>query len=379
VGDGGSSQGQRRNLSDNLLTKDHALPSMAVHAFDFTLLATSGSHQNDKVGVLRGWILIHEHSPIDLSYVEQEDIDLRGLRSQITAPALFAVAFRLYRNGRVDFRVPPNLGLRDVRFGREQRLPPAEVLRPLVAQCFYFLRDITHRHQHHSRHSDTLTTVWPADDSSLWIRETLYELYRRVIMLRRQRSPRGQEDAVGILAYVSAFEAMIAEPFRKRAEKDPKLGFVPIYEKVALRDSLNANLETKRRKRVQRNVVAAVIPAFVAAMLNLGNSIYGKDLTGHDVAFAPIESLVDGMAAFLSSPTTTMIGTLKANEWLFPLLVVIGFVWVSAFAGINQPSERRYLKGVAQAAAVWGPVRAALSMGLIAVALVVIIILLLRI
>ena len=137
---------------------------------------------------------------------------------------------------------------------------------------------------------------------------------------------------------------------------------------------MNANLETKRRKRVQRNVVAAVIPAFVAAMFSLSNSLYGKN-----ASYVPIESLEDGLTALARGPMSMAVGTLAANEWLFPLCVVLGLVWVGAFSGVNQPSERRYLKGVAQAAAIWGPIGSALSMASIAAGVIVLIILLFRV
>lgn len=364
---------QRRNLSDNLLFKKKRDSATTVHNFDFTMLAISGGHGPDRVGVLRGWIFVHEGSTIDDLLSDGHQIDIRAERSNAAATARFAVSFRLYRTGRLELRAPTQFGLRDVRFGHQEKLLPDEALQPLVAQCFYFLRDITHRHQHHSNQSDTLTTVWPAQDRSLWIRETLYELHRRVLMLRRQRSPRGQEDALGILAYVSAFESAIAEPFRKQREKSITIGFVPSYEKGALRESLNANLETKRRKRIQRNVAAAVIPAFAAAMLNLANSIYGKNAT-----YVPTISIEDSISALFTHPMTTVLGTLSQSEWIFPALIVAGFFWVVAFAGITQPSERAYLKGVAQAAAVWGPIRAALSMALVAVVLISLIIYLLQ-
>jgi len=365
---------QRRNLSDNLLAKHLGGLVGAVHDFDFTMLAKTETFKADRLGVLRGWIFIHEDCPLDLGFMQHDDLDVRALKSQIANSALFGVAFRLFRSGRMELRVPQGMGVLDVRFGNEVRLAASEALRPLVAQCFYFLRDITHRHQHHANRSDTLTTVWPISDPSLWIRETLYELYRRVLMLRRQHSPRGQEDALGILAYVAAFESSIADPYRKMTEIYPLKPVIPVYEKAALKESLNANLETKRRKRVQRNVVAAIIPAFSAAMLSLGNAIYGRN--------APLNlpsSKILIFQSFLSKPVTTSLAALATYEWLFPALLVGGLVWIAAFSGVFQPSEERYLKGFAQAAAVWGPARAALSMVAIALALLMTIIFLLRI
>ncbi len=187
-------------------------------------------------------------------------------------------------------------------------------------------------------------------------------------MLRRQRSPRGQEDALGILAYVAAFEAIIAKPYRTLAETK-NLPKVPIYEQAAIKDSLTANLETKRRQRIQKNVAAAVVPAFSAAMLSLANAIYGRSTN-----YKPPTRAFEWLGSFVVHPVSTTITALQANEWLFPVLAILGFVWIVSFAGVFQPSERWYVKGGAQAAAVWGPVLSALGMAIAAAITVAIII-----
>jgi hypothetical protein len=365
--------GQRRNLSDNLIFKGFGTRATGVHALDFSLIAKSDPHRVDRSGVLRGWIFVHDGCPLDMGFLNPAELDLFEVREALRADAMFGLAFRLYRSGRIELRVPESFQVQDVRWGKQIPLHQSEALRPLVAQCFYFLRDITHRHQHHSSHSDTLTQVWPASDRSLWIRETLYELYRRVLMLRRQRSPRGQEDALGILAYVASFESTIADPYRRSAASSGA-GYVPVYEKAALKESLTSNLETKRRGRIQRNVLAAIIPAFTAAMLGLANAIYAP---ADD--FVPPASAAQLLGLVVERPVTAAIHVLSTNEWAFPALLALGFAWIANFTGVTQPSERSSVKWFTQAVAVWGRARAVLSAGLMAAGLVVVIFWLFRI
>jgi hypothetical protein len=362
---------QRRNLSDNLLFKYLQTPWTGAHELDFTIAARTGNKSGDTYGVLHGWIFIHEHCPAELRFLDKDSLCVRTLNSSLVSSADFGVAFRLDRTGRMTLKIPGRFQDQLVEYGDREVLTGGEALRPLAAQCFYFLRDITHLHQHHSADSDTLTTVWPTDDESRWIRETLYELYRRVLMLRRQQSPRGQEDALGILAYIASFEETVATPAREAVAQGTMRGFVPSYGKAGLKDSLNANLETKRRKRVQKNVVAAAIPVFTAAMFSLANAIY------KDPDFVAPGTLVGWIGALSARPLTSAIGLLGAYEWLFPFLAILGFTWIAAFAGVMQPSEGKAVKATAQASASWGPRFGPLTLFAIAGALAAVIWLLL--
>jgi hypothetical protein len=91
--------------------------------------------------------------------------------------------------------------------------------RALSAQIFYFLKDIGHHHQHHDRHTDTITDLHPVYDkpeSDLkWRADTLYSMYRKVIEYKRQPESLNFNDCLGLLAY--------SETFRKISMKELKL------------------------------------------------------------------------------------------------------------------------------------------------------------
>lgn len=354
---------QTRNLSDNLITKKVELPGKEVHSFHFTLLSRTGFHDHSDVDCLAGWVFIHIGHALEVKAAKDEILaGHRTIVREMLDSCLFGIHFRLYRDGRCAVVVPPSLRNQDVEYGAYIPLSGDEALRPLAAQCFYFLRDITHRHQHHSPHSDTLTSVWSAEDGVRWVRETLYELFRRVIISRRIRSPKAQEDALGILAYIGTFEEKIAVKQRAALAKQGKdEGLIPKYNMDRLRDSLNSSLEVKRRRRTQRNVVAAAVPAFFAAFLALGNLLYprGSDWTipkSYDV----------WMEYLLKFPLRTSMFFLGKFEWIYIGMFCVGILWILSFAEILTPANWYIIRTPTQVVSPWGKVGTVIAIGVLA-------------
>ena len=363
---------QTRHVADNLFLRGRGNLHSGLRELDYTLVSRSSPFDGDDIGVLHGFIFIHAIAPIEIKGLNRDSVNSRRLAREAGSSALFAVAFRLYRTGRIEFRVPREFVNQEVQYGEGQTLDGGHSLRPLVAQCFYFIRDITHFHQHHSRFSDTLTTVWPADEPSLWIRETLYELYRRVLMLRRQHYPRGQEDALGLLGYISSFEHAIAEPFRKTELAAGRVPRVPFYNREALKESLAANLETKRRRRIQHNVVAAAVPAFFIAMLSLANGLYDQN------SAKQIETFGRALGLLAAQPISASLAILRIWEWTYLILAMCGVLWIVNITGAFHPTEERWIKRLAQAVSVRGRLFASSAFWALFVAVVALIIWLFR-
>lgn len=344
---------QKRGLSDNLFFRWLDATPTARQKFYFCITAKSCHFHLDRAGALAGYIFMLEKSPISglpwqKKLIDFDALDFSKTKNDLAKNAKFAVAFRLLRNGRVTFRVPKSFQDQEVMFDNGERLPPEVALRPLVAQCFYFLRDITHRHYHHSKRSDALTSVWAVSDPTRWIRETLFELHRRAIVARRVRGPQGQEDAMGIIAYANAFEEVIAGPQRdKLADKT----LIPSFAGGPLKDSLTAQLEVKRRKRVQRNVVAAAFPAFLVATLALAL----RSINSLEATAAP-SSTLDWVRAIKDHPLRVFAYVMAEYEWSFVILLVAGGLWVLAHTEQLVPSEHWWVKPTAQTAANFGKV-----------------------
>ncbi|WP_262422343.1 hypothetical protein [Brevundimonas denitrificans] len=356
---------RERNLSDNLLfARMDGLVSDLDHSFRFTLTAYTTRDSDDDMGVLTGWAtMAHLDQPIP-SIPTREELRfggkpvLRSYQQALIEGSRFAVAFRMLRCGRVNFRITQRFRSQIVLISDGKRIRRINGLRALSAQCFYFIRDVSHNHYHHSKNTDNITSVWE-DRHGLsrgrWVRETLYELYKRVLLLRSVKHAKAQENALGILAYADAFERNIASKFRGRSGHS----FIPEYDGIDIRNSLNVTLEAKRRLRIQHNVAAAVVPAVTVGLFAAANILYGS---------APQDSIV-GLS----------IGILKSN------IAYIGAMWIGmvyftlAVTGIiPSPSHLWPIKQIAQVASVKGRRGSSAIMILIAVIISVYIFILIR-
>ena len=64
---------QRRVTSDNLLFGKWPTSKSISHSLDFTLVARTDRAREDSYGVLRGWILIHDHCPAEINFLDIEE------------------------------------------------------------------------------------------------------------------------------------------------------------------------------------------------------------------------------------------------------------------------------------------------------------------
>jgi hypothetical protein len=319
------------------------------------------------MGVLTGVISMHFGQPIETDHIADAlAAHWRAVRRDLIESAQFAVLFHLNRNGVCTFVVPENFRHEEAVLADGSVLRGAEAAALLVAQCFYFIRDITHRHYHHSSKSDNLTTIWPISDPAQWLRETLYELHRRIIVSRAPRHPRRQEDAIGLLAYLSAFENFVVSKYRPLVLERNPASYIPKYDNTYLKDSLNAVLETKRRSRTQRNIFAAALPAFVLAFLALANGVLGPDSKGW-IEATPRE----GLAAFLSTPLTYVLAIFRAYQWFALVGAALLLVALLALTERLDPSELRPLRGLVRFLAPLGRVAVSAILLALAVALLV--------
>jgi hypothetical protein len=140
---------------------------------------------------------------------------------------------------------------------------------------------------------------------------------------------------------------MIAEPFRKALGSPRGEALIPKYNAEDLKESLIATLEMKRRRRIQRNVVAAAIPAFAIATLSVANTIAGQRTESYI-------SIMDWLRAFRTDPVVSFIELLKAWPWALPTTFLLGLLWITGWTGILVPSDTPITKPLAQLLAVRG-------------------------
>jgi len=354
---------QTRNLSDNLLFSKLQFRFSGIHEFHFVLIARTANLQDDRLGQLNGWIFLFEKRPPKLDTIKKHGAkSFRRTRDALVRRSAYAVGFQLRRNGACVFGVPECMSDTRVSYDVDKELPIKDGLRYLTAQCFYFLRDITHKHFHHHPRSDAITTVWDGEDRIVWVRETLYELYKRALEARRIRSVAGQERAAGILAYAEAFESHVAGPLR--ALWRGRFGFLPQYDGKALGASLTSLMESKRRRRIQKNVVAAAIPALFISLAALANTARA-DL----IKSAKLYTFSDWAGVFGSKPVSTLLYLIRYSDVFVISVLMIGVIFVLSLTETLSPPDYPAVKEITQLTSLRGKWTAVVTTGLIGIAL----------
>jgi hypothetical protein len=132
------------------------------------------------------------------------DLELRRRNADLMSQSDFHVNFELERNGFVQFSIPTvnNNSILDQNEENE---------RNIVNHCYFFLRDMCHKHQHHNPRSDTLLTVLKVEDEAednTWKRHILYSLLYHVVQYKRRAKSQVQAQARGIISYTRTFERL---------------------------------------------------------------------------------------------------------------------------------------------------------------------------
>lgn len=173
----------------------------------------------------------------------------------------------------------------------------------VVSQCYYFVRDLAHTHQHHNAGSDQLTTLHYDDggpDSSRWVRHSYYHLMRMVISLKRKREYGEMEAAIGVLSYARTLHAIALETIGSNLKT--KLRFRQrSYGKDNLAKSIEARIAGEREARKARHdglsrriSLTALCLSLLAVNMTILN--IGKP-DKYDFHIAPVYLAVESFAA----------------------------------------------------------------------------------
>lgn len=194
------------------------------------------------------------------------------------APAFARVQVRIYRSGQTEIDVAPeNLYLtfasRSAQSsGSFQETHPAfRTDAQLTArQIFHFVRDLVHRHYHHSPNSDLATTphLSTEEDDFTWRKETHYGLLRMAILQRREDQVLSYKQALGILAYAETFQTQLAGWTVSEAGKCVVRSDFFQYQFKPFRDSIEARvrlLETKHSTR--RATLTFIFATFLSTLV----------------------------------------------------------------------------------------------------------------
>lgn len=75
----------------------------------------------------------------------------------------------------------------------------------LASQVYFFIKDITHTHQHHGRRVDAMIDVHYSEiKSAEWYSRTLRGLYKRVLQYKRDKDRKVNMSSLGLMAYIDS-------------------------------------------------------------------------------------------------------------------------------------------------------------------------------
>lgn len=181
----------------------------------------------------------------------------------------------------------------------------------LASQAYFFIKDITHVHQHHGRRSDALINVhYSSIDSADWYSKTLRVLYKRVLEYKRNKDRRVNVSSLGIMAYLDSF-IRIAQS-RLSAEERDKL---PLKYNDNLVASISASDEAKQadfelRRRFVDSFKTWLLGGFGLVVAVAGVARYVKD-------FSLKENGISG------DYIVSMLNLLDSPLWLFFVLAFV--------------------------------------------------------
>ena len=170
--------------------------------------------------------------------------------SELQKLSSFNVNFELIRTGDVEINHDTN----DPHIENAPYFgdPPNEHLVHIVAsQTFFFLKDISHNHQHHRPNTDTILDIYPFKSERYWREQVIYSLYRKIIQYKRNPNIRTISDSRGVLAYAKAFLGVCEENFSEssRTEKLPRYDNETLeMSLIAAGDHISWHIQEKNRR-----------------------------------------------------------------------------------------------------------------------------------
>lgn len=126
---------------------------------------------------------------------------IEDVEQKITNSCPVVINFSIVRNGiveltpeKISHNTPYKMDVNEV------------VLKDYAEQAFFFLRDISHNHQHHEPDSDTIVRVHKGCTN--YRKQIYFDLFRYIVRFKRTRSSKNIMRASGLLAYANSFKSI---------------------------------------------------------------------------------------------------------------------------------------------------------------------------
>jgi len=216
----------------------------------------------------------------------------------------------------------------------------------IASQLFFFLKDIGHRHQHHNPNTDTILDVYGCDndnDDYTWRCRVMRELYRKVLVYKRDKRAEVMSSSLGVLAYAQAFAEIGKTECKK--ELNPKLLEASLEKSIRVSsDALGGkNNELQRITELFKSTAISLIGLFLGFVGLL--QIKG----GADLEAKPSDSLIFFGKALIEFPIITL-----AVSVIIALAIIMPFgpfrpevfSWVRASVRAISGIRNKFLAGL---------------------------------
>jgi hypothetical protein len=171
----------------------------------------------------------------------------RSGKAAAESRADIVLSFRLKRTGEVYFSRPKfrdtELEFASANYAYECG---HDFSKWVADQAYFFLRDISHTHQHHRPSSDTILVLQEHDAGDIeWRKNVVFSLYYYVIKSKRFTDAYSLYQSLGVQAYCKAFKGICQRTLGDKFES------IPIFDDDALAQSLSARAQEETAKRTE--------------------------------------------------------------------------------------------------------------------------------
>ena len=210
----------------------------------------------------------------ELNLFDEQEIKQAKLVICLIQSCSYYCEFILQRNGIV--RLSP--GLLGSIPGNAPNLPNEdlslfnEIQLDICSELFYFLKDISHHHQHHSPTTDTMVGLYKTEDDQYWPTQVMRVIFHRILAFKRSNDSNVYISAIGLLSYVESFISI--------CNKDN----IPVkieWNTDQIKQSINVSIERLKflynsRKEVSTFLTGIVfaIVSFIISFVQLNSLIF---------------------------------------------------------------------------------------------------------
>jgi hypothetical protein len=275
--------GQKLNLYQSFLAEcaEGLLPKLLFQNGDFTFvyLHNKNDYKSDldkQFGEV--YILSAPTSRQRLYYSNliSKKNDYQDIKTSLSKLAVVRSEFELARNGIVrlfDFHIE------NVEIGKLLTIKPSSGSVKLnfehkaACQIYYYLKDLTHQHQHHDSKSDTLLPLIKASEDKFVAelsKQVLGSLYRVILKMRRTDSLADYYSMKGIMAYIKSFKKIVHK-------LDETTGISELYSDDGdslILESLKVKADSIRTHSDMGNRYKAMLPSLLSLVIAAMSIIY---------------------------------------------------------------------------------------------------------